>query len=511
MKKLALWLAAASLVVACSKPNQADEPTVNNPDSPISQQKIDAFIQTTLQAQGKFEWSSADDEMIWSALQQSDFIASIGYKAPGMGEIKNILHTLDMNASEWKQAKQAILQIVLEEEGRTNKQLTPSNLEVWPEEFLPVVNVEIKNLSTVVRLRKNNLIRFVEPMGYTPADMANGRSSSGCGSNTPENGLVNGVDYNTDGYGAKISWNYSYHGVQNAWAKASGAGIKIFIIDTGCSFDQDNLGSAFNQGASSGRSVEKIVTLPRSTFLGIPTGPVETPNDGCGHGTSMAGACAAPRGVDGNAAGIAYNSNLVTCRGAEDVLLNASRENKGVANAYVNAANRADVRIISMSMGNIISSGQVADAIRYAYGKGKLMFCAAGTSFSWTSGWAGVIFPAWMSEVNAVTGVKSSSNDVQCDACHDGSETDFTVVMERVSDGRKPLSLPNANSNTPSTVGGSSVATASTAGMAAVVWSRFPSLNRDQILNKLIVNSSRYPNKSSNLGWGRINVDAATN
>jgi subtilisin family serine protease len=253
------------------------------------------------------------------------------------------------------------------------------------------------------------------------------------------------------------------------------------------------------------------VTLPRSTFLGIPTGPVETPNDGCGHGTSMAGACAAPRGVDGNAAGIAYNSNLVTCRGAEDVLLNASRENKGVANAYVNAANRADVRIISMSMGNIISSGQVADAIRYAYGKGKLMFCAAGTSFSWTSGWAGVIFPAWMSEVNAVTGVKSSSNDVQCDACHDGSETDFTVVMERVSDGRKPLSVPNDNSNTPSTVGGSSVATASTAGMAAVVWSRFPSLNRDQILNKLIVNSSRYPNKSSNLGWGRINVDAATN
>ena len=67
-------------------------------------------------------------------------------------------------------------------------------------------------------------------------------------------------------------------------------------------------------------------------------------------------------------------------------------EVKGASDAFTNAANRSDVRIISMSMGKITSSSQ-QDAIVYAYGKNKLIFCAAGTSFSWTSGWYGVIFP----------------------------------------------------------------------------------------------------------------------
>ena len=304
--------------------------------------------------------------------------------------------------------------------------------------------------------------------------------------------------------------HHQWHGIQNAWTKSSGAGVKVFIIDTGCEFDQENLGSAFNQGNSAGRTVEKIVTLPRSTFLGIPTGPVETPDDGCGHGTSMAGACAAPRGTDGNTVGIAYNCNLVTCRAAEDVFIDASREAKGVADAYTNAANRTDVKIISMSMGRITSSSQISDAINYASGKGKLLFCAAGTSFGWTASWYGVIFPAWLGNVQAVTGVKQNTNFTNCDACHKGSQVDFVVYMERAGDNMHPLSLAMSGNN-PSTVGGSSVATASMAGMAALVWSKYPTLTRDQVISRLQQNSSRYPTKSSEYGWGILNADAATN
>ncbi len=232
-------------------------------------------------------------------------------------------------------------------------------------------------------------------------------SSSGCGSNIAEP-LVDNVDYTTIAPGTKQSWNYAYHKIPHAWAKSTGAGTKVFIIDTGCEFDQENLGSAFNQGQSSGRTTEKIVTLPRATFFGIPTGPVETPDDGCGHGTSMAGACAAPRGIDGAACGVAYNCNLVVCRAAEDVFMDASREVKGASDAFTNAGNRADVKIISISMGRITSSSQMQDAIMFAYGKGKLIFCAAGTSFGWAAGWFGVIFPATLSQVNAVTGVRDN-------------------------------------------------------------------------------------------------------
>jgi len=163
-----------------------------------------------------------------------------------------------------------------------------------------------------------------------------------------------------------------------------------------------------------------------------------------------------------------------------------------------------------MSMGRITSSSQVADAINYAYGKGKLMFCAAGTSFSWAAGWYGVVFPAWLSNVNAVTGVKENNVNSTCETCHSGSETDFTVVMEKASTNLHQLSLA-MQGDVPSTVGGSSVSTATMSGIAALVWSRFPGYTRDQVLNKLIQSSSKYPNKSSSLGWGNVNADVATN
>jgi hypothetical protein len=308
----------------------------------------------------------------------------------------------------------------------------------------------------------------------------------------------------------KQSWNYQYHHIPKAWTKTTGAGVKVFFIDTGCEFDQENLGTSFNQGYSTGRSIEKVVTLPRSTFLGINTGPVETPDDGCGHGTSMAGACAAPRGIDGNTVGVAYNCNLITCRAAEDVFIEDSRESKGVADAFVNAGNRSDVKIISMSLGRVTTSSQIKDAIAFAYGKGKLIFCAAGTSFSWTSGWYGVIFPATLPQVNAVTGVYENDFNTSCASCHDGAETDFTVVMEKSTNAKFPLSLA-MQGNIPSIVGGSSVSTATTAGIAALVWSKFPTLSRDVILNKLIQSSSNYPVRNTQLGWGNINADMATN
>jgi subtilisin family serine protease len=161
-------------------------------------------------------------------------------------------------------------------------------------------------------------------------------------------------------------------------------------------------------------------------------------------------------------------------------------------------------------MGRITGSSQISDAIRYANGKGKLMFVAGGTSFSWSAGWFGVTFPGNMSEVQAVTGIIENTNFTNCTECHKGSEIDFVIVMQRAADGVKPLSLAMTG-NDPSTVGGSSVATATAAGIAALVWSRFPSLTAAQVLAKLQQTSSRWPNKTAEYGWGIMNADAATN
>lgn len=509
MKKVIIpFILCLFLISSCKKTAVQTE----TPDSQdlMSRSSIDALIRSTIEHTGSFDWSAANNNMIWSALQQSDNILSVGYQPAGV-DISNTIHLVNIASPEWKNAKGEVLKLILQQEQALDKSITMEQLIQWDDKVLPVVDVYVRNPETVRLLRKLKLVRYAEPMGYEPEDVQNKvTADSGCGGNTAETGLVENVDYTTILPLTKQSWNYTYHKIPTAWLKNSGAGVKVFIIDTGCEFDQENLGSAFNQGESSGRTVEKIVTLPRSTFFGIPTGPVETPDDDCGHGTSMAGACAGPRGTDGAACGVAYNCNLVTCHAAADVYLDESREVKGASDAFTNAANRSDVKIISMSMGKITTSSQLSDAIKYAYGKGKLIFCAAGTSFSWTSSWFGVIFPANLTQVNAVTGVRDNQFNSTCTSCHSGSETDFTVVMEKAVNERHPLSLAMTG-DIPSTVGGSSVSTATAAGIAALVWSRFPAYTRDQVLNKLIQTSANYPTRNSSLGWGNLNAEAATN
>jgi Subtilase family len=510
------WLGSCSVNLEKSE----NAPTDIRPDKVIPADEIDRFVVNKLQKEGQFWWASAPVEMVWSALQQSEKVLSVGYKPANEGNIDQRIHEIDIKAAEWRVARQQILDIVWEEERKLNPNVTMEQLFAYPENELPVLDLNVESFLAVKRLRESNLTRYVEPMGYQPQGFATEKSSkvqssSGCGSNTAESGLVAGSDFTvtTPNNTAKVSWNFAFHGIQNAWTKSSGIGVKTVCIDTGASDGQAKLGSQFNQGLSSGRTIEKLVTLPRSTFLGIPTGPVETPNDGCGHGTSMMGAAYAPRGTDGTNIGVAYNTNLISIRAAEDVFLDASRENRGVSDAFVLAGNRTDVRIIHMSMGNIISNSQVADGVRYAFNRGKMIFCAGGTSFGWTAGWAGVIFPASMSEAIAVTGVKDNLTQ-RCDACHDGGDIEFVVVMEKASNGRKPLSLAQSG-NTPSTVGGSSVATATTAGMAALVWSRMQALGqnptRASVYERLRANASNASSRHPQFGWGRINVDAATN
>lgn len=97
----------------------------------------------------------------------------------------------------------------------------------------------------------------------------------------------------------------------------------------------------------------------------------------------------------------------------------------------------------------------------------------------------------------------------KCSNCHVGSKVDFVVVMQKNSTSRNPLTLPMSGDD-PSTVGGSSVATAGTAGIAALVWAAHPGWTRQQVFDKLKTSSNYYPNRHSNFGWGRINAELAT-
>ncbi len=510
MKKSILLVCCGLLLAvnSCRKQSLTDltMPVATDPT------QLDEFIRNQLLTKGEFLWAWATEEMVWTALSNSDFVLSVGYQPTGAQNVADRLHLIDIHTAEWQQARHAVLQTILDSERALDAALTEEKLLAFTEDgVLPVFDVRVKNPATIALLRGLNLVRYAEPIGYEPyMTHAADRSDSGCGSNTAQVGLVAGVDYLNITPGCKQSWNHSYHSLTQAWTKSTGAGVTVTVIDSGCSFGQNNLDGEFNQGQSSGRSITRLVTLPQETnFWGQPTGSPETPDDGCGHGTSMLGACGGPRGVDGASTGTAYNCNLISIRAATDVYLDESRETVGVSNAFVLAANNGNVRIISMSMGRLTSASQISDAIKLAYNNGKLIFCAAGTSFWWTAWFAGVIFPATMTEAVAVTGMQDNLN-TRCSSCHSGSKVDFVLVMEKASNEQHPLSLA-MDGDIPSTVGGSSVATASTAGIAALVWAKYPSWTRTQVMTRLKTSANYYPSRNSNFGWGRINANTATN
>lgn len=493
-RRILTFFTLSFLIISCSKESIAPP---SDQDQLVSFEDIRDLVEGQL-AQGQiFHWTEASDEVIYSAGMHSDSVFSIGYTINRDFDMKNKIHEVDINQPNWLKAKSDILALIASSQG--SEVLFPHGQE----EYFPQLIVQLTDVKTISALRNHELVRYVEPLGFSIEDNAiRQRSNSGCSGDSDYN-IDN--DYRNVAPGVKYPWNFDQHNIEQAWAYSQGDNVRIAILDTGAGNSQDNLGSQFAAGYSAGRNIIKESTKYSGSWWWR---TLDSPHDQCGHGTSMAGQAAGTRGSDGNAVGVAYKADLQTIRCVEDVIISTSNERRGVRDALKRAGNRSDTKIISMSLGTPFSSSTVEDGVNYAYNKGKLMFVAAGTSLSWTS-WYPVTFPATLSRCVAVTGVKESSNLQRCSYCHDGPQVEFVVGMERMANmDRTSLSLA-LSGNQPGYVGGSSCATATTSGIAALVWSQNPGASRADVLNVLRSASENYPNKHSSLGWGRIDALAA--
>ena len=303
MKKIIpLLLISAVLVFSCNKEtNNSPQPLSNTTVQLMTTEQINNSIKEEINRSGEFRWAAASDEMLWSAIMHSaDHVVSVGYKPYGERDVEDRLSEINIGDNLWLAAKNEVLQMIFNNEKLIRPNIKLQNLEVWPEKKLPVTDVVIENINTLKALRHSNLVRYAEPMGYNPEAFEQKleeefSTGSGCGGYVAAGNLIENKDYTTIAPGCKRSWNYTEHTIPNAWTKTTGAGIKVMVIDTGISPDQENMGSDFNQGYSTGRTLEKIHTLPGVTDA----------NDNCGHGTAMSSTIAAPRGIDGNSCGVA--------------------------------------------------------------------------------------------------------------------------------------------------------------------------------------------------------------
>ncbi len=464
----------------------------------LSIDEINTLIDQSFYEKGSFSWDEVPANVLWSAAVHGQEMLTVGYGEKG---------------ESFRDGKDARLDTILKEVialVAVNENSSKNNVSYLTDDVLNVVDVQVTSLETIKSLRQASNIRYLEPNGYSfyqlkPAEGPVAvRSSLGCSFDGSD---IQSPDYRTVSPNAKVSWTFDKHNITQAWSKSTGAGITVGVIDTGISASQPKLGSQFSDGWSiNSRTVQKY-----GTFIDSPwwwSNNYDGPNDLCGHGTSMAATISAPRNDDNVPVGVAYDCNLVSYRATEDVVLNDYHERKGVSDALKALANRSDVKIISMSVGYPWGIGNVSDAVKYAHNKGKLIFAAGGTSLDFTN-WYPVIFPASMSETVAVTGITDASGYTQCDVCHDGNEIEFTVVMERDNDHARTGVTLGFYDGDSSYVGGSSVATATTAGIAALVWSKNPTWNRSQVLNKLRQSADLYPYKDSNYGYGNIDANLA--
>ncbi|UHO37715.1 S8 family serine peptidase [Chryseobacterium capnotolerans] len=488
MKKTVFFLALFFALNSCTQEELRNEnPNIEmSQKTPLTEKQINERINQAIKTEGIFNWKNESDHFIWSAVFRGNRMVSIGF-----GSSKD---DFDRSKSpDHKNMEEEILNSIAKSEGKGSARFLLNS-----DKYLNQMDVTIEKEETITALRQMKNIRYVEPADYhyfeneakyNTAAKSSGSGSSGCGFSTA---TLSAVDYTSTTPSAKIPWAFAKHNIPDAWNYSTGAGVTIGLIDTGVSPDQSLLGSSFNNGASSGRTITKYGVYNADGSA-----------DQCGHGTKMASVMAAPRNNSGLPVGVAYNANLIAYRAAENVVLETSSEQNGVKTAFTDLGNNTNVKIISMSMGHIFSVGKIEDGVKYAYARGKLIFCAGGTSTSFTN-FVGVIFPASMSETQAITGVKEGTSNQKCDVCHSGSQIDFTFQMERASGNTVPvLSYYNGQADY---VGGSSVATAATAGIAALVWAKNPSWTRDQVLNKMRQSATYYPTVNSSYGYGNINV-----
>lgn len=461
---------------------------------PYTQKEIDKIMYDKVQSTGDFSWENTDLKVLTSAAHITQLVA-IGYQPAGFKNVRNELHRINIKSNNWKAVHDALITLVVEELNKTGKSIVKAEDIISEDDnTLPIIVFKLSDKTILTKLYNLENVRYIEPFGYWPSTYITSRvaSSSGCSGSSQ---ALNAADYTTITPGCKMSWNFNNVNVPSAWTIAQGQGITVGVIDAGISSSQTMLGSNFNNGESNvGRTLTTDYTYGTTAYTG------------CAHGTSMSGIVAGPRNNLGGPTGVAYKANLHFIRACADVVLDESAELSGVRNALVRMGDITSLKIVSMSVGTPFSSSSLLDGVNYASGKGKLLFAAAGTSFSWTSWW-GVIYPAYYSQCVAVTGVKENGNI--CSDCHSGSQVDLTIPMARsTNSSRTTLSLPISGYN-PSYVGGSSCATALTAGVAALVWSVNPNLTSTQVYNCMKGTAQYYPVLTGNRGFGNVNAYAA--
>jgi thermitase len=215
------------------------------------------------------------------------------------------------------------------------------------------------------------------------------------------------------------------------------------------------------------------------------------PLDDHGHGTHCAGTIAA---VTNNSVGISGIAQ-VGVMAEKGLAYNGVGYEDDLANAIVHAAD-AGAKIISCSWGSSSDSQLIHDAVQYATNAGALVIAAAGNS-----GTSEKHYPAAYPEVIAVTATNERDKLA--------GFSSFGDWVDVAAPGTSIYSTYLWNSYV--SLSGTSMACPHVAGVAALVWSEFPSMTNEQVRSQLLNTADDLGASGFDVyyGYGRVNARKA--
>lgn len=283
-------------------------------------------------------------------------------------------------------------------------------------------------------------------------------------------------------------WGYQKIKANWAWNTTTGSkSILVAFIDTGINYTHEDL-------------VANYVPLGYDWV-----NDDNDTRDDVGHGTHVAGILGAEINNEEGIAGLAQIRIMVEKAGDSEGWMYVA----DFADAIIHAVDQ-DADVISISAGHYFRSKTVYDAIKYAYNAGVLLVAAAGNEYC-----SGRLYPAAFNEVIAVTATdKWDKPWWEKDQFGDYYGTNFGNWVELAAPGVKIWSTswdPDTKEAGYGYGTGTSASAPYVAGVAALVWSHFPNMTRDQLRVHLWKTAVDLGDSGcdEDYGYGRIDANAS--
>lgn len=275
-------------------------------------------------------------------------------------------------------------------------------------------------------------------------------------------------------------WQLSSLRAASAWHESTGSGVTVAVLDSGVDANHVDL---------------RGQVLPGADFV---DGTTDGRTDPVGHGTTVAALIAGRSDDSSGVEGVAPRAKILPVRvlDAQNKYSDAANVAKAVRWAVDHGAD-----VVNMSLGGGLRSPALADAIDYAYRRNVVVVACTGNQLP--GGTNDVWYPAREPGVVAVAGLAEDGDEP---TLWSGTLTGPDTVLVAPA-----VNVLGARPGGYWRVEGTSFAAPLVSATAALIRSRWPNMNADNVINRLISTAIDLgpPGRDDKYGYGEVDPVAA--